>query len=89
VLGLALAPNLLVVLVRHGRSVDAAVVMIVSLGSLFIVRRQRLALAITVLVSAGVHESCLFLIPFAYAVWARRPIDLIAARDTALIGRYR
>jgi hypothetical protein len=84
--GFALAPNLLVVLVRHGRSVDDAILLVITLGTLFIVRRQRLALAATLLVGAGVHESCLFLIPFAYAVWAERPFDAAAARDTALVG---
>jgi hypothetical protein len=82
----ALAPTLLVVLLRHGRSVDAAVLLVLTLGSLFIVRRQKLALALTLIVGAGVHESCLFLIPFAYAIWARRPVDWAAARDTTLIG---
>jgi hypothetical protein len=84
--GFCLAPNLLVVLVRHGRSVDAAVLLVLVLGTLFIVRRQRMGLAITLLVGAGVHESCLFLIPFAYAVWAQRPLDAAAARDTLLVG---
>lgn len=82
--GFALAPNLVVVLARNGRGVDAAVLLILTLGSLFIVRRRRLALALTLLIGAGVHESCLFLIPLAYAVWAQRAIDLTAARDTAL-----
>jgi hypothetical protein len=82
--GFALAPNLLVVLIRHGRSVDDAILLVVTLGTLFIVRRQRAALAVTLLVGAGVHESCLFLIPFAYAVWAERPFDGAAVRDTAL-----
>jgi hypothetical protein len=84
--GFALAPNLLVVLVRHGRSVDDAILLVITLGVLFIVRRQRVALAVTLLVGAGVHESCLFLIPFAYAVWAQRPFDAAAARDTALVA---
>jgi len=84
--GFALAPNLLVVLLRHGRSVDPAVVLVLTLGSLFIVRRQKLALGLTLVVGVGVHESCLFLIPFAYAVWARRPLDWTAARDAALVG---
>jgi hypothetical protein len=33
-----------------------------------------------------VHESSLFLIPFAYAFWAERPLDLEALRDTLLVG---
>jgi hypothetical protein len=84
--GFALSPTLLVVLLRHGRSVDPAVVLVLTLGSLFIVRRQKLALGLTLVAGAGVHESCLFLIPFAYAIWARRPVDWSAARDAALVG---
>ncbi len=84
--GFALSPTLLVVLLRHGRSVDAAAVLIITLGSLFIVRRQRLALGVTLLIGATVHESCLFLIPFAYAVWATRLLDREALRDVALVA---
>ncbi len=84
--GFALSPTLLVVLPRHGRSVDPAVVLVLTLGCLFIVRRQKLALALTILVGATVHESCLFLIPLAYAVWARQLVDLEALRDVALIA---
>jgi hypothetical protein len=84
--GFALAPNLIVVLVRHGRSVDDAIALVITLGTLFIVRRRRLALAVTLVIGAGVHESCLFLIPFAYAVWAERPLDRAALRDTALVA---
>jgi len=84
--GFALAPNLVVVLVRNGRSVDAAVVLVMTLGTLFIVRRQRLALAVTLALGAGLHESCLFLIPFAYAVWAQRWIDWAAALDTTRVA---
>ncbi len=84
--GFVLSPPLLVTLLRHGRSVDPAAVLVITLGCLFIVRRQRVALAITLLVGATVHESCLFLIPLAYAVWAERLIDLAALRDLALVA---
>jgi hypothetical protein len=88
-LGLAVAfvisPPLLVVFLRNGREVDAAAILIITLGSLFIVRRQRLALMLALLVGATIHESCLFLIPLAYAVWARRLIDPEALRDVALV----
>ncbi len=87
-LGLAIAfvlsPPLLVVLLRNGREVDAAAILVITLGTLFIVRRQRLALMVTLLVAATIHESCLFLIPLAYAVWARRLVDPEALRDLAL-----
>ena len=84
--GFAVSPPLLVVLLRNGREVDPAAILIITLGTLFIVRRARLALAVTLLAAATVHESCLFLIPFAYAVWARRPIDGDALRDVALVS---
>ena len=84
-LGLTISPNLLVVLLRHGRSIDPAVTLVMILGSLFIVRRNRLALAVTILIGAAVKETSLFLIPFAYAVWARAPLDREALRDTVLV----
>lgn len=89
-LGLAIAfvvsPTLLVVLLRNGREVDAAAILVITLGTLFIVRRQRLALMVTLLVAATIHESCLFLIPLAYAVWARRLVDPEALRDLAMVA---
>jgi hypothetical protein len=85
-LGFALSPPLLVVLLRNGREVDAAAILVIILGCLFIVRRQRIALALTLLVAITIHESCLFLIPFAYAYWAERLIDRAALRDVALVA---
>jgi hypothetical protein len=84
--GFAVSPNLLVVLLRHGRSIDPATTLVMVLGCLFIVRRQKLALALTILVGVAVKETSLFLIPFAYAVWAQRPIDRAALRDVALVA---
>jgi hypothetical protein len=86
VLGFVLSPPLLVVLIRHGRSIDPASILVMMLGTLFIVRRQKLALLITVLVGTTVRESSLFLIPFAYAVWAVSPFDPEALRDTLLLA---
>jgi hypothetical protein len=83
-IGFALSPTLLVVLVRHGRDVDPASVLVLVLGCLFIVRRQRVALAITMLLGVAVRESSLFLVPLAYAIWAQRPLDRDALRDTLL-----
>jgi hypothetical protein len=82
--GFALSPALVVVLPRHGRSVDPASILVLMLGCLFIVRRQQVALALTMLIGVSVRESTLFLIPLAYAVWAERLIDPRALRDTAL-----
>ena len=84
--GFVISPPLLVVFLRNGIEVDPAAIMVIMLGSLFIVRRQRVALAITLLAATTVHESCLFLIPFAYAVWARRLIDLDALRDLVVVA---
>ena len=84
--GFAVSPNLLVVLLRHGRSIDPATTLVMVLGCLFIVRRQKLALALTILIGVAVKETSLFLIPLAYAVWAQRVVDRRALRDVALIA---
>jgi hypothetical protein len=84
--GFSVSPTLLVVFLRDGRGVDAAAIFVITLGCLFIVRRQQLALAATLLVGTTIHESCLFLIPLTYAVWARRPLDLRALRDVAAVA---
>lgn len=60
--------------------------MIITLGSLFIVRRALVPLGLIILIGTTVHESCLFLIPFAYAVWADRLFDRRALRDLALVA---
>jgi len=85
-IGFAISPPLLVVLLRNGREVDAAAILVITLGCLFIVRRRRVALMVTLLVAATIHESCLFLIPLAYAVWARRPVDTEALKDVLLVA---
>jgi hypothetical protein len=82
--GFTVSPPLLVDLLRNGREVDPVAILVITAGCLFIARRQRVALAVTLLVAATIHESCLFLIPFAYAAWARRPVDPEALRDVAL-----
>jgi hypothetical protein len=84
--GLTVSPPLLVVFLRNGREVDAAAILVLMLGSYFIVRRRLAPLAVTLLVGATVHEACLFLIPLAYAVWADRWFDRAAARDLALVA---
>jgi hypothetical protein len=81
-----ISPPLLVVFLRNGIEVDAAAIMIITLGTLFIVRRSLPALGMTILVGTSVHESCLFLIPLAYAVWAQRLVDTRALRDVARVG---
>jgi hypothetical protein len=66
--------------------VAVAAIAMITLGTLFIVRRKKLALTATLLIGTTIHESCLFLIPFAYAVWAERPLDLRALRDVAVVA---
>lgn len=83
---LTISPNLLITVLRHGRSIDPAVTLVMVLGTLFIVRRNLLALTVTVLVGVAIKETSLFLLPFAYAVWARSPVDRFALRDTVLVA---
>jgi hypothetical protein len=85
-LGLAASPTLLVALLRNGRDIDPETILVMVLGCLFIVRRQRLALALTILVGVGVKETSLFLVPLAYAMWAERPIDGRAFRDVLAVA---
>lgn len=82
--GFVLSPPLLAVLLRNGRNVDAAASLVIALACLFIVQRRRLAFALTLLVGTTIHESCLFVIPLAYAVWAQRLFDRAALRDLLL-----
>jgi hypothetical protein len=84
--GFAVSPTLLVVLLRHGRGIDPATALTMMLGCLFIVRRRRLELAVTLALGVAVKETALFLVPLTYAVWARRPLDRQALRDTALVA---
>ena len=85
-LGFVLSPTLLVVLLRNGRSIDPTAILVMTLGCLFIVRRQKLGLALTILIGVAVKETSLFLIPLAYAVWAQRIVDRDALRDVVLIA---
>ena len=83
-LGLCIAwcPTLFVVSLREGRNVDPESVLVMIAGAIAIVDRRRATFAVIVLVGAFVREAALFLIPFAYAVWAERLWDRRAARDT-------
>ncbi len=85
-LGLCIAwcPTLFVVSLREGRNVDPESVLAMLAGAIAIVDRRRAAFAVIVLVGAFVREAALFLIPFAYAVWAERLWDRRAATDTLL-----
>jgi hypothetical protein len=81
---LATCPPLLAASLRQGRGVDAESVLVMLAGGLAIANRRPLALGAIVLVGALVRESSLFLVPFAYAVWAERPLDRRCAREVGL-----
>jgi hypothetical protein len=76
----AISPGVLIVLLRNGRNVDAATLLAMSAAALFAVRRRPLAFGVALLLGAFVRESALFMVPFAYAVWAQRPLDRRALR---------
>jgi hypothetical protein len=71
-LGLALCPTLFVVSLRQGANVDPESVFVMLAGAIAIVDRRPLAFGAIVLAGAFVREAALFLVPFAYAVWAER-----------------
>jgi hypothetical protein len=79
-LSLAVCPTLFVVSIRQGASVDPESVFVMFAGALAIVDRRPAAFAAILLVGVFVRESTLFLIPFAYAVWADRLWDGAAVR---------
>jgi len=84
--GFALCPTLFVVSLRQGANVDPESVFVMLAGALAIVDRRPVVLAAILLVGVTVRESALFLIPFAYAVWAERPFDSGALRQVLVIG---
>jgi hypothetical protein len=83
-IGLALSPTLFVASLREGRNVDPESVLVMFAGALAIVDRRPALFGAIVLVGCFVREAALFLVPFAYAVWADRLWDRRAARQTAL-----
>jgi hypothetical protein len=83
---LVLSPHLLLTSIRQGRNVDPETVLVMLAGGLAVADRRPLALGLIVAIGATVRESALFLIPFAYAYWAARPIDKQAAKQTLAAG---
>jgi hypothetical protein len=77
----ALCPTLFVVSLRQGANVDPESVFAMLAGTIAIVDRRPLAFAAILGVGVLVRESTLFLIPFAYAVWADRLWDARALRQ--------
>jgi hypothetical protein len=81
---LALSPTLFVASLREGRNVDPESVLVMFAGAIAIVDRRPAVFGAIVLVGCFVREAALFLVPFAYAVWAERLWDPRAARQTLL-----
>lgn len=81
---LALSPTLFVASLREGRNVDPESVLVMFAGTLAIVDRRPVVFGAIVLVGCFVREAALFLVPFAYAVWAERWWDPHALRQTLL-----
>jgi len=82
----AISPGVLVALLRNGRSVDPATLLAMSAAAYFVVRRRMVPLMIALACGALVRESAMFMIPFAYAVWAERWIDWPALRRVLLVS---
>jgi hypothetical protein len=85
-LALAISPPMLIVALRDGRNTDAITVAFMMAATLLVVERRLRTLALTLLLGTLFREAVLFVIPFAYAIWATRPWDKQAARDTLLVG---
>jgi hypothetical protein len=85
-LALAVSPPMLVVMLREGRNTDAATVAFMTAAALFAVQRRYRAFAATVFVGVFFREAVVFMVPFAYALWAQRPWDAAAAKKAALAG---
>jgi hypothetical protein len=83
---LVTCPPLLVASLRQGRAIDPESLLVMLAGTLAIVDRRPAVLALIVLAGALVRESSLFLIPFAYAIWAQRPLDADAAGRALAAG---
>jgi hypothetical protein len=83
---LVLSPHLLLASIRQGRNVDPETVLVMLAGGLAVADRRPLALGVIVAIGATVRESALFLVPFAYAYWAARPVDRKAAVQAVAAG---
>lgn len=85
-LAMSVSPPFLIVALRHGRNPDIATVFFMMAATYFAVRRERWRLGVTLLVGVVVREAVLFIVPLAYALWAVRPLDRRAARDSLAIA---
>jgi hypothetical protein len=85
-LAMCVSPPFLIVALRHGRNPDIATVFFMMAATYFAVRRKRLSLAVTLLIGVVVREAVLFVVPLAYGLWAVRPLDRRAARDSLAVA---
>jgi hypothetical protein len=85
-LALALSPPMLIVALREGRNTDAITMLFMMAATLFVVEGRLRALTLTLLVGVLFREAVLFVLPFAYALWATRAWDTGAVRRTLLVG---
>jgi hypothetical protein len=83
---LAISPPMLLVALREGRNTDAATVAFMTAAALFAVERRLRPLAATLLVGVCFREAVVFVVPFAYALWADRLWDGAAAKRALLVG---
>jgi hypothetical protein len=85
-IALAVSPPMLVVALREGRNPDAVTTLFLMMGALFTVERRLTPLAITLLVGVLFREAVLFIVPFAYVLWAPRLWDGVSAKRTVLVA---
>jgi hypothetical protein len=85
-LALCVSPPFLVVALRDGRNTDIATVFLMMAASYLALRRRHLALALTLVLGVLVREAVLFVVPFAYALWATRAFDRRAALRTLAVA---
>jgi hypothetical protein len=85
-LALAVSPPMLLVALREGRNTDAITMLLMMAATLFVAERRLRLLTVTLLLGVLFREAVLFVIPFAYALWATRVWDTSAARRAALVA---
>jgi hypothetical protein len=85
-LAMCVSPPFLLVAIRDGRNTDIATVFFMMAATYLALRRRYLALAATLVLGVLVREAVLFIVPFAYALWATRALDRRAALRTLAVG---
>jgi hypothetical protein len=85
-LALATSPPMLIVALREGRNTDAITILFMMAATLFVLERRLRALTLTLFVGVLFREAVLFVIPFAYSLWAVRLWDVPTAKRAAVVG---